>query len=71
MPATQPTEKYYFAQRGNTGGFYIHLHKSDDDEPLISATSYTYEQAQKVADNFNKAAGLVAPVDDDFIEVED
>lgn len=66
----QPTKKYYFALRGNTGGFYIHLHKSDTDEPLMSTTPYSYEQAQRVADNFNKAAGLVAPVDDDYSEEE-
>lgn len=71
MPATQPTEKYYFVDRGNTGGFYIHLHKSDDDEPLMSAKPYNYDEAQAEVDKLNKAAGLVAPVDDDYSEDEE
>lgn len=67
MPAVQPTTRYYFALRGNDGRFYIHLHKSDTDEPLMSATPYNYETAQRNVDNLNKAAGLVEPVDEEFM----
>jgi hypothetical protein len=66
----EATERYYFAQRGNSGGFYLHFHKSDTDEPLMSSRSYNYEDAQKVVDDFNESAGLVPPVDDDYCEEE-
>lgn len=69
MPAT-PTEKYYFAQRANSGWFYVYLHKNDADE-LMSPYPYNYDEAQSVVDNFNKSAGLVAPVDDDFSEEDE
>lgn len=63
---TEATERYYFALRGNTGGFYIHLHKSDDDEPLLSSRSYNYKDAQREADRLNEEHGYIEPADDDF-----
>lgn len=71
MPATQPTKKYYFLDRGNDGRFYIRLHRGEGDEPLFSMTPYTYEDAQRKVDRFNKEAGYREPVDDDFSEEDE
>ncbi len=65
------TEKYYFVDRGNSGGFYIRLHRGEGDEPLFSSTPHTYEVAQKMVDRFNQEMGYREPVDDDFVDVED
>lgn len=70
MPAT-PTTRYYFVDRGNSGGFYVRFHRREGDEPLFNATPHTYDTAQEMVDRFNRQCGYVEPVDEDFREEDE